>query len=260
MKINKIARSLDRSERILLFAAILSIVGAGLLWILYLLFGHSLIESIYNGESFDFLNQLIQYQHKKPLDHYLQLADQALPTLIFRGLFIEGVVLISLHLFYRLIFTEKRIKPVYPILLGILFISFTYVLNTGFRIYSNHGFYRVSIAYQILNGSMPPDDPLFAGEIIRAPWGYPWLIAVLTQMFQVSPFWITTWINLFCLACSMYLVYVISFQFSQDNKSAIFSMIVAFFAATPISMFLAEWIGKPFDFYSPFTIGIPRKI
>ncbi len=43
--------------------------------ILYILFAHKILEAMYNGESIDFLNNLIKGQGKTPLKFYLKKAD-----------------------------------------------------------------------------------------------------------------------------------------------------------------------------------------
>src|SRR4030095_14015445 len=46
-----------------------------IVWILYALFGHRLIEAMYKRESIEFLNSIIEGQSIHPLAHYLQDAD-----------------------------------------------------------------------------------------------------------------------------------------------------------------------------------------
>ncbi len=250
-------RCFDPFERICFLLLVLFFLAGVVGAVFYELFGRRVIQAAYNGDSLPFLNQLIQYQHKYPVEHYLELADACFCPLVLRGLSIVGVLILTLLLFYEIIFTDKQIRVVYPILIGLVFVSLTYLLSPVFRIYSIHGFYRVGIAYQILQGFVPPRDPLFAGAVVHAPWGYPWLIAMLTGLLQISSFWVTASINLLCLGLCMFLVYLLSMEIFQDRKMALFSMIIAFFAITPIPKFLAVRIGDFLGFYSPFSVGIP---
>lgn len=57
--------------------AALSIAGVTLgIWVLYESFAGRLIVAMYQGKSLSILNKLIKYQHKKPVQHYLDLADR----------------------------------------------------------------------------------------------------------------------------------------------------------------------------------------
>lgn len=45
-------------------------------WVLYENFADNLIRAMYEGDSVGILNNLIKYQHKKPVEHYLGFADR----------------------------------------------------------------------------------------------------------------------------------------------------------------------------------------
>jgi len=59
------------------------------IWPIYGYFGPLLVKAAYNGKSICILNSLIRYQYKKPLEHYLRLAD---------GLFYDIWILLGLAL------------------------------------------------------------------------------------------------------------------------------------------------------------------
>jgi hypothetical protein len=62
-------------------------------WISYALFGHRLIEAMYNGESMEFLNSIIEGQSIHPLAKYLEGADEIMWMATVRV--IVGMVVLS---------------------------------------------------------------------------------------------------------------------------------------------------------------------
>ena len=52
------------------------------IWVLYKVFGHDLIASMYNGQSFSFLNNLIQGQETSSQEIYFSLADDYINNII----------------------------------------------------------------------------------------------------------------------------------------------------------------------------------
>jgi len=51
--------------------------------LLYTALGHQLVAAMYEGRAPDILNNLIKYQHKKPVEHYLVLADKLFYRTVF---------------------------------------------------------------------------------------------------------------------------------------------------------------------------------
>lgn len=72
MKLDTVSNKKDKS-----IPAALSIAGLTLgIWVLYESFAGKLVVSMYQGKSLSILNKLIKYQQKKPVQHYLDLADR----------------------------------------------------------------------------------------------------------------------------------------------------------------------------------------
>ena len=204
-----------------LFLMVLGCLGYGV-------FSHSLIEGMYEGRSLAILNDLIQYQHKHSLEHYLELADY----LFIRILFVLFSLGSFLYLLYLLVFSVGKVSLFWLLLFFTTVCILLYALNPNHRVYSYHGFYRVGIAYQILNGFIPPRDFLFAGEVLRAPWGYPFLIACITRIFRISPFYSCAVINLISLNLVCCLLYRISQFLLRDSRANVFSVLISIFGIT----------------------------
>jgi len=211
----------------------------------YWVFNHRLIEAMYEGRSLAVLNNLIQYQHKHSLEHYLALADK----LFVRMLFLVFIGVSFLFIVYRLVFTSRRASLLQPVLLFLFILVTVYALNPNHRVYSYHGFYRAGIVYQILNGSVPPVDYLFAGEPLRSPWGYAFLAACVTRLLNVSPFYSFAVLNILSLLVVCLLVYRISRLLIQDRRANIFSVLISVFGTTIITPLLITASSRQISFY-----------
>lgn len=75
-------------KRPLISAVILLFLTLAALWVLYTLFGHSVIRTIYEGRSISILNSVIGAQDRYPLEHYFRIMDRAItPTILYAGFF-----------------------------------------------------------------------------------------------------------------------------------------------------------------------------
>ena len=97
-------KNADTFERIL--AIVTGIAAAGILIVagIYLLFGESLIESIYHGRSIEPLNNLIKYQHKYSLEHYILLGNDILKNLLlvaFALIYMSAFGALSVYRYYK---------------------------------------------------------------------------------------------------------------------------------------------------------------
>lgn len=250
----KFLAGLDRVERIGLILLIVSFAAAGFVTLLYLFLGHRLIESIYNEESFDFLNRLIEYQHKYPLEHYLILGQKLFFRALLLGFLFEISVFWGLFIFYRLIFSNKPIHFLWLLGFAILLHRMPFILNPNWCFYYTHGFYRAALSYQILIGHTPPLDPFYAEGIMRSPWAFPWLSAQLSRLFNITPFLGFNLINGICMGLSLWLVYRIASTVTKDRKARLLSAIMTVFAITPLTLRMIIRIGEFLTIHS----GEPR--
>ena len=143
--------------------------------------------------------------------------------------YILSLVLIWLVFF---IFSKKRIKKIWLILLGISSLIMVYALHPNIRIYSVHGFVHTGIVYQLLNGNIPPYNPFLGGHVIYYPWGWHCVAALITKILNITPFYAFAIINIVSLFLAMVLVYKISGLLIEDEKANIFSVIISIFAIT----------------------------
>ncbi|MCH9021337.1 MAG: hypothetical protein IID32_01055 [Planctomycetes bacterium] len=214
----------------------LLVILAGLF---YLCFGHFLIGGFYHTGLFRQINESLDYQ-VKPIDHYFQLADKA-----FIAVAICFSVIFTLS---RAVWSRTRIPLAWLIIVSLAGLASIYFLNPHCRVYGNHGFYRAGIVYQILNGTIPPLDPLFAGTVLNFPWGFPWLVAQFSAFLNITPFYASALINLIALALLIGLIFSISRMLIRDHQANIMSAICAIFAVTVFSQSLVQSVSRLIGF------------
>ena len=156
------------------------------------------------------------------------------------------------------IFSGRKIPKLYSLLLGLSPLILLYVLNPNLRIFSFHGFRHAGIVYQLLQGNIPPLNPLLAGQVLQHPWGWHCIAALFTRMFNLTPFYSFAVINIISLFLAMVLVYKISQLLCKDEKANTFSVIIALFAVTIIDLYLVRSLSSLLKLSIPFEHrGIP---
>jgi hypothetical protein len=179
-----------------------------------------------------FLNRLIQHQH--PLEYYLSIKkEMAIHLFLLWSLFSVFSVLILSSL-YRFFFSDQKLCPVMIIFVCCAATAILFFYNFELRTTSVHTFFRAGPAYQIMNGNVPPMDPLFGGEILHYQWGYPWAAAQMSKMLNLTPFSSFALINVLSLAGCLWLLYKISNLLIDNPKINIFSSLFAIYCGTII--------------------------
>ena len=106
----------EKTFRRVLFTLLIIII---LLVACYETIGTSMIKAAYEGKSLQILNEAIKFQHKKPVTHYIDLAD----TFFYKGLFTGLVAIGFFAILTPLIFFKTALKPVWVIIWGVFLIS-----------------------------------------------------------------------------------------------------------------------------------------
>jgi hypothetical protein len=148
-------------------------------------------------------------------------------TVIY-GFFACSLVLLSL------IVLGRKIPRIWLLVWGLSPVILVYALNPDFRVYSFHSFMHGGIVYQILNGNIPPPDPLVAGHAAHYPWGFHLLAAGLSRLLGVSPFISMALLNIISLLIVMVLIYKISQLLIVSRRAGILAVIGAVFGSTPV--------------------------
>jgi hypothetical protein len=118
------------------------------------------------------------------------------------------------------------------LLVGLLPTAIPLFLNKDARIYGWHHWLQNGTAYQILNGYVPPDNALFAGHICLYPWGYPYLLAVVSRILNVTPFISSALVSVSLLAFLLFVTFQISKMIFNDRVANLFSVLVPIYAFT----------------------------
>ncbi|MCK5271102.1 MAG: glycosyltransferase family 39 protein [Sedimentisphaerales bacterium] len=83
-----------------------TILAALVAAILYYCFAERLIRAMYYGESWSILNDLIRYQQKKPVEHYINLSDRV----FYEIWFLSGIAFPFIILLKEFIFSRRKQK------------------------------------------------------------------------------------------------------------------------------------------------------
>ena len=143
-------------------------------------------------------------------------------------------------------------------LLGISPLIMIYALNPNLRIYSFHGFMHSGVVYQLLNGNIPPFNPVLGEQVIRYPWGWHCVASLITKVLAITPFNAFALINIFSLCLAMVLVYKISQLVIEDEKANIFSIIISIFAISIMDLYLDFRLSRLLHISIPFEVrGVP---
>ncbi len=148
----------------------------------------------------------------------------------------------------------RPIRKLWVILWGLAPVILTYLVNPGFRIFSFHSFMHGSIVYQIVNGRIPPPDPLVAGKSLHYPWVPHLLAAAICKIFDVTPFLAIPALNMISSILVILLVVKISQVLVNDERTNLLSAIFAIYAFTP---FIVEMVRLVHARVQPEIRGIP---
>ncbi len=133
-----------------------------------------------------------------------------------------------------LLYGAVRIRIPGPLLvvLAIAPVVFIYLANPPARVCSNHGFMHASLAYQMMQGNVPPPNPLLHGEPLAYPWLYHLVAAGLALGLGLSPFNAFALINLCCLALTALVIFKLARMIFEDRATAIMAVALAIFGMT----------------------------
>jgi len=118
-----------------------------------------------------------------------------------------------------------------------------FALPPDHRLISFHGFLHQSIAYRILEGGVPPFDPLFAETPLLYPWAHHLLVAGLCEATNVSPASLFAVLNLVLLAGTLATVHAIASTLFRDRTTSLLAAALSLYAlaALPIAWLLAAF-------------------
>lgn len=159
----------------------------------------------------------------------------------------ESIISVALAVlfFWILKITYQRVSNWILCLIGVLPAIFIYLWNPDFRVYGVHGFMHISIVYQILNGNIPPNNPLLAGKPLLYPWGPHLLVAGIAYVFHISPAISFALLNVCFLLLTLILVFKIAVFIHSDRIAGVFATFLSIFGITffirgPIAIIFAK--------------------
>jgi hypothetical protein len=228
------------------------LLGAFVAWIGYARIGESLIRQIHQGQlGFPFCDRPI-LNPNKPVDYYLRLGGQVADGCLVYVLLFLSVV----RLAYGLIYAPNE-RPRLLMICGLLIVASSFLINPDRRTISGHGGIQTGIVYQILNGCIPPDNPLLAGQPLRYPWGSHACVAAICRIFQITPGWSFIAVNLISLALCMVLIARIARCLVRDTAAQVYAVVVSLFTTTlfsrPVLDILSNAVGYSLESRAMFA-------
>jgi 4-amino-4-deoxy-L-arabinose transferase-like glycosyltransferase len=222
-------------------------------WLLYRLFGHQLITAMYDGESLGILNNLIRYQYKKAIEHYLQLGDK----IFWWGWLHAFIIVPGLVLFGRFchlkfstdapeqmqVLTEEKnclsfrsglIVLITSVIARIVWMPFAYSLAAC----GDERFYmsvpKMLADGYLVNKSLP--SPLYGHLTLRPPlWGY---LLSIPAMFSDSTFAGRVFVFLIGIWTPV-LIYILTSKVFGKRNGILAGI---FFALYPVHVFFSYYL------------------
>ncbi len=118
------------------------------------------------------------------------------------------------------------------VVLGVLPSAVLLLASPGLRVYGYHGFVQAGIVYQILHGNVPPTSPLLAGQPGTYPWGGALVLAAISRLLAISPFWSASLVAIASLAVLLVVTYRIGLLVTGDAEASLFGTALALYAFT----------------------------
>jgi len=144
---------------------------------------------------------------------------------------------------------------------GILPFAFVYLWNPVLRIYSFHGFFHLSIVYQILtNGHIPPHNPLLGDSFLNYPWAHHLIVAAAARYLSIFPSTAFATLNLLALLLSFVAAFKIAGEFSEKRSARILAVCLSILGFSllnngPLSALLNDWTHFPLSDGQPKMMG-----
>jgi hypothetical protein len=140
------------------------------------------------------------------------------------------------------------------LVLGVLPPALLLLCFPSLRVYGYHGFLQAGIVYQILHGNIPPTSPLLAGQPGTYPWGGAMILAAISKLFGISPFWAAAIVSIASLVVLLLATYRIGLLVTGDREASLFGTAIPLYAFTftqavpdnPIRSFLERIVPIPF--------------
>ncbi|MEA2624562.1 MAG: hypothetical protein QOD06_607, partial [Candidatus Binatota bacterium] len=91
----------------------------------------------------------------------------------------------------------------------------------AWRVYSYHGCFHIAVVSRILEGSVPPENPVFAGAPLLYPWSYHLTAALISAALGISPSWAFALLGIASLLATVSLLYAFALRATGDHATAV---------------------------------------
>lgn len=118
------------------------------------------------------------------------------------------------------------------LVLGLLPSAGLLLASPNLRVYGYHGFVQAGIVYRLLQGDVPPGSPLLAGQPGTYPWAGAFVLAGISRLLGISPFWAAALLSIASLALLLVASYRIGLLATAGEEAALFGTVAALYAFT----------------------------
>lgn len=118
------------------------------------------------------------------------------------------------------------------LVVGVLPPASLFLMAPGMRVYGYHGFVQAGIAYQMLNGSIPPGSPLLAGMPGTYPFAGALVVAAIAKTLGISLFWASAVVSILSLVALLLATYETGLLVTGDAESSLFGTTLSLYAFT----------------------------
>lgn len=144
------------------------------------------------------------------------------------------------------------------VVLGTLPPAILLLVSPSLRVYGYHGFVQAGIVYQILNGNVPPTSSLLAGQPGTYPWAGALVLAGISRLLGVSPFWAASLVAVASLAVLLVITYRIGLLATGDAEASLFGAAVSLYAFTFTQSVPDNALKSGLGALLPFPFNEPR--
>lgn len=149
-------------------------------------------------------------------------------------MFLTGAIAVALAI--ALVFViRKESDP--RVVAGAIWLAVALLLlsTPALRIYSAHGMWHASMVNAIHAGGAPPENPLFAGDLLRYPYAFHWVVAQAMHWIPLAPPHWFQLLNLSALALFLWLIVRAAASMGASRGEQTAALLLCLFSANPLA-------------------------
>jgi hypothetical protein len=146
---------------------------------------------------------------------------------------IGALAVIIADILFELI--RREIDPRFTAVAIWVAVAFLLASTPALRTYSSHGMWHASMVNVIHVAGAPPENPLFAGDLLYYPYAFHWLVAKAMHVVPLAPIYWFQLLNLAALAAFLWLILRISKVMGASSGEQVTALILSLFSLNPFA-------------------------